>query len=165
MVVSVGIGIGDRLFEPMTVPQYLARHYLYAIIGIAMLAPAVLGTAHGGVQRAILRNRTLIWLGVVSYGIYLWHDTVLALLSRWGFGVGRLAASLSGLAAGRAGRRRAAGRRELVRPRATGPLPPAPRPRQPAPSRAPYCRRPGCGTARGLSAWARASARWSPPMR
>ena len=86
VVVSVGIGIGDRFFEPMTPPEYLARHYLYAIVGIAMLAPAVLGTAHGGLQRAILRNRTLVWLGVVSYGIYLWHDTVLALLSRWGFG-------------------------------------------------------------------------------
>jgi peptidoglycan/LPS O-acetylase OafA/YrhL len=86
VLVSVGIGIGDRLFEPMTPAQYLARHYLYAIIGISMLAPAVLGTAHGGLQRTILRNRVLIWLGVVSYGIYLWHDTVLALLARWNFG-------------------------------------------------------------------------------
>ena len=83
---SFGVGIGDRLFEPMTPAQYLARHYLYAVIGITMLAPAVLGTAHGGVQRAVLRNRALVWLGVVSYGIYLWHDTVLALLARWDFG-------------------------------------------------------------------------------
>src|SRR6476646_3316144 len=43
VVVSIGIGIGERLFEAMTPAQYLARHYLYALIGIAMLAPAVLG--------------------------------------------------------------------------------------------------------------------------
>jgi peptidoglycan/LPS O-acetylase OafA/YrhL len=86
VVVSIGIGIGDRFFEPMTPVEYLARHYLYAVVGIAMLAPAVLGTTHGGVQRAILRNQALVWLGVVSYGIYLWHDTVFALLSRWDFG-------------------------------------------------------------------------------
>ena len=52
VVVSIGIGIGDRLFEAMTPEQYLARHYLYALIGIAMLAPAVLGTARGGPVRA-----------------------------------------------------------------------------------------------------------------
>lgn len=85
VVVSLGIGIGDRLFEAMTPEQYLARHYLYALIGIAMLAPAVVGTARGGPVRALLANRALAWLGLVSYGIYLWHDTVLALIARWHF--------------------------------------------------------------------------------
>ena len=51
-----------------------------------MLAPAVLGTARGGVQRAVLRNRRWSGWALVSYGIYLWHDTVLALLARWDFG-------------------------------------------------------------------------------
>jgi peptidoglycan/LPS O-acetylase OafA/YrhL len=85
VVVSIGIGIGDRLFEAMTPEQYLARHYLYALIGVAMLAPAVIGTARGGPVRALLANRALVWLGLVSYGIYLWHDTVFALLARWNF--------------------------------------------------------------------------------
>ncbi len=85
VVVSVGIGIGDRLFEAMTPEQYFARHYLYALIGIAMLVPAVLGTARGGPVRAVLADRRLGWLGMISYGIYLWHDTVFALLARWHF--------------------------------------------------------------------------------
>jgi peptidoglycan/LPS O-acetylase OafA/YrhL len=85
-VVSTRIGIGNRLFEPMTPTQYLERHVLYAIIGIAMVTPAVLGTPGRGVVRRLLSNRVLTWLGVVSYGIYLWHLTMLSLLSRWGFG-------------------------------------------------------------------------------
>jgi peptidoglycan/LPS O-acetylase OafA/YrhL len=85
VVVSLAIGIGNRLFEPMTPAEYLARHYLYALIGVTMLAPAVLGTRRGGPVRALLGNRVLGWLGLVSYGIYLWHDTVLALLARWHF--------------------------------------------------------------------------------
>lgn len=85
VVVSVGIGIGDRLFEDMTATQYMLRHVLYATIGVTMVLPAVVGTAHGGLVRRLLAWRLMAWLGLMSYGIYLWHDTVFALLARWRF--------------------------------------------------------------------------------
>jgi peptidoglycan/LPS O-acetylase OafA/YrhL len=84
-VVATRIGIGNRLFEPMTPAQYLGRHELYALIGIAMVVPAVIGTPGRGAVRRVLANPVLGWLGLVSYGIYLWHLTVFSLLDRWGF--------------------------------------------------------------------------------
>jgi peptidoglycan/LPS O-acetylase OafA/YrhL len=84
-VVATRIGIGERLFEPMTPWQYLERHLLYAVIGVAMVAPAVIGTPGRGWVRRLLANPVLTWLGVVSYGVYLWHLTALSLLERWGF--------------------------------------------------------------------------------
>jgi peptidoglycan/LPS O-acetylase OafA/YrhL len=84
-VVSTRIGIGDHLFEPMTPAQYLTRHLLYALIGVSLVLPAAIGTPGRGAVRRVLSSRVLGWLGMVSYGIFLWHFTVLTLLERWGF--------------------------------------------------------------------------------
>lgn len=81
-VVSTRIGIGDRLFEPMTNEQYAARHLLYAGIAVALVVPAVVGT--GGLARRLLATPVMAWLGLVSYGIFLWSFTVLGLLDRLG---------------------------------------------------------------------------------
>jgi peptidoglycan/LPS O-acetylase OafA/YrhL len=82
-VVSTQVGLGDRLFEPVTPAQYVVRHLLYALIAAGMVLPAVL--PGGGAVRRVLSNRVLAWLGMVSYGIFLWHLTVLSLLDRAGF--------------------------------------------------------------------------------
>ena len=54
-----------------------------------VLFPAVFGATLGGLPRRILASRLLSWLGVVSYGIFLWHVTLLGWLIGPGYSVGR----------------------------------------------------------------------------
>ncbi len=57
-------------------PRVLGEHALQTIVAAALLAPAVLGEGDGGV-RGVLAWRPLAWVGLVSYGVYLWHlDTL-----------------------------------------------------------------------------------------
>lgn len=57
------------------------------LLGLAaalLLAPAVLGERREGVGR-LLENRTAVFVGTISYGIYLWHWAFLTWFSRQGF--------------------------------------------------------------------------------
>jgi peptidoglycan/LPS O-acetylase OafA/YrhL len=84
-LVSVRIGIGHALFEPYDRRQYMLRHELYAVVGVSLVAAAVLATPGRGVVGRVLGNPLAAWLGLVSYGIYLWHVTVLQALEDLGF--------------------------------------------------------------------------------
>jgi peptidoglycan/LPS O-acetylase OafA/YrhL len=60
----------------------------------AFVALAVLGIALGGpLTRALFENRAMVWLGTISYSIYLWHFPIL----QW------VKAPLDGMNAGLAG--------------------------------------------------------------
>ena len=85
-LVSTKIGISRRFFAPMPVAQYLGRHALYAAVAFGLLLPAVVGEQSRGLVRRVLSLRWLAWLGLVSYGIYLWQTPVLAQLEKWNFG-------------------------------------------------------------------------------
>ena len=37
-------------------------------------------------MRRFLANRVLLWLGLISYGLYLWHAAVFHQLGVWGYG-------------------------------------------------------------------------------
>jgi peptidoglycan/LPS O-acetylase OafA/YrhL len=60
-----------------TVFQELARQGLFGVVAALVVAPGAFGPQARGLVRRALRSRPLHALGVVSYGIYLWHLMVL----------------------------------------------------------------------------------------
>lgn len=79
------LGLSGRLFEPFTPGQYLGRHFLYSVVGLALVTPAVFGDPGRGLVRRILSNRVLLWFGLVSYGVYLYGPAGHQVLERLGF--------------------------------------------------------------------------------
>jgi peptidoglycan/LPS O-acetylase OafA/YrhL len=71
--------------EPLryTQEQWLVQHVLVLVPAVLLVAPAVWdgGT---GLPRRILRLRAVAWLGLVSYGLYLWQGGVVLELWRRG---------------------------------------------------------------------------------
>jgi peptidoglycan/LPS O-acetylase OafA/YrhL len=71
-------------FDPPSVSQELIRQVLFGLIAALVVAPGVFGPQDQGLVRRFLRWRPLVAAGVVSYGIYLWHITVMIRLDRPG---------------------------------------------------------------------------------
>ncbi len=61
----------------------LAKEALYGAFGFFLVAPAVFGPPRDGPIRALLTTRVLAAVGVVSYGLYLWHQTWVSMVMSW----------------------------------------------------------------------------------
>ncbi|HXW38876.1 MAG TPA: acyltransferase [Acidimicrobiales bacterium] len=68
----------------------ITRQTLYGLFAWFLLLPAVFGPQDRGLVRRFLRSWPMASLGVISYGVYLWHQTMLNELvkyyQRW-FGI------------------------------------------------------------------------------
>jgi peptidoglycan/LPS O-acetylase OafA/YrhL len=84
--VSTQIGLRGVFFEPFTRVNYMERHLLYALIAVGLVAPAVIGDQRRGLVRRLLGTKPLLWLGLISYGIFLWNLALLDRLFKWGLG-------------------------------------------------------------------------------
>ena len=56
--------------------QLFTRTTLYGVVGLLVLAPAVLGDQERGLIRRFLSTPVMVALGLASYGIYLWHQLI-----------------------------------------------------------------------------------------
>jgi peptidoglycan/LPS O-acetylase OafA/YrhL len=86
LLVSLGIGLNGNPAQRFTPVQYLARNVLYGAVAVGVLVPAAFGDRGGGLVRRVLAHRWLLWLGLISYGIYLWHAPLLERLFSWNYG-------------------------------------------------------------------------------
>lgn len=84
-ILCTKLGFTGEPLETMSSGTYFARHLLLAAIAAALLLPAAFGDPSRGVIRRLLGSRALMFVGLVSYGIYGYHLAVVIQLVRWDF--------------------------------------------------------------------------------
>lgn len=82
------IGLPLNPLQASAVGPSLLRQTLYGTFAFLLVLPAVFGPQDRGAVRRMLRWRPLVEVGVVSYGVYLWHEAWMRVFLSW-FG-GRL---------------------------------------------------------------------------
>jgi peptidoglycan/LPS O-acetylase OafA/YrhL len=60
-----------------------ARQFLYGATAFFLLLPAVFGPQDRGLVRRFLRWQPMVYLGLISYGIYLWHQAWIERAVSW----------------------------------------------------------------------------------
>lgn len=75
--VSTQLDLPRRALENFTPGQWLGEHYLYGTTAFFLLLPGMFGPQGRGAVRVFLRSRVMVFLGLISYGLYLWHDLLI----------------------------------------------------------------------------------------
>jgi peptidoglycan/LPS O-acetylase OafA/YrhL len=81
VVAAKGLGVERDRFATQSIAQNAGEHLLYAAVAFCLLLPAVFGENGGGWPRRVLANRWLASLGLISYGVFLWHNRLAGMLS------------------------------------------------------------------------------------
>ena len=56
---------------------------LYATTAVCLVAPAVFGDQRRGGIRRFLSSRPMVAVGIVSYGVFLWHFDLMKRFDQW----------------------------------------------------------------------------------
>jgi peptidoglycan/LPS O-acetylase OafA/YrhL len=69
----------DRALPPVyDGTRWLEEHLIFPLIGLLVALPAAFGDPRRGLPRKILGHPFLAWFGLVSYGVFLWHQPLMA---------------------------------------------------------------------------------------
>jgi peptidoglycan/LPS O-acetylase OafA/YrhL len=82
LTVAFGIDLPRGIVE-VTGGRAYTRNFLHALVALFVLVPAVFGPQDVSMFRRFLRWRPVVYLGVVSYGVYLWHNNFLEQARVW----------------------------------------------------------------------------------
>jgi len=77
------LGIPRDILYVITPGVNLERQTLYGVFAFFLLVPAVFGPQDRTLVRRLLRSWPLASVGVISYGIYLWHLNLITEILRW----------------------------------------------------------------------------------
>jgi peptidoglycan/LPS O-acetylase OafA/YrhL len=71
--VSTQLNLTRTFFATYSDASYQAEHLGFAAISALLLLPAIFGDTAGGWIRTMLSWKWLAWLGLISYGVFLYH--------------------------------------------------------------------------------------------
>jgi peptidoglycan/LPS O-acetylase OafA/YrhL len=78
------IGLTGDYRQPVSLSQNLWLSTLYTPIAVCVVLPAIWGDPGHGIVRRLLGWRPILFLGKVSYGIFLYQGLAIVLTLRWG---------------------------------------------------------------------------------
>jgi peptidoglycan/LPS O-acetylase OafA/YrhL len=76
VVFATSVGLSTDPLRVGSVRTELSAHVLYGLFAALLLLPAVFGEPGRGPVRRLLTWRPVAFVGLVSYGVYLWHQFV-----------------------------------------------------------------------------------------
>jgi peptidoglycan/LPS O-acetylase OafA/YrhL len=82
-LVAIPVVLRHDPLSPMNATQAAGLNVCEMIVGFCIVVPVVLAPLDGGFIRRVLRSRPAVYLGLVSYGIYLWHWFLLRIVAEW----------------------------------------------------------------------------------
>jgi peptidoglycan/LPS O-acetylase OafA/YrhL len=82
-IVCMDVGLSAQL-QAVEGGIAFTRETLYLLVAFFLVLPAVVGPQDRGVTRRFLRLTPMVYLGTISYGIYLWHQAFIKKIHQWG---------------------------------------------------------------------------------
>ena len=83
VTICVWIGKPPRGLVTYTFTEDMGIHYFYLAVAAFFLLPGIFGPQKEGAIRRVLRHPAVVFLGLVSYGLYLWNETLMEKYIEW----------------------------------------------------------------------------------